>query len=290
MSGYKESVFRYGANNNGFGVLTQPGATQAAPSQSEYAAGPLPVLVIFNAGLLHRSEPYRLPVEVARSLAAHGFSTLRLDLAGKGDSVARDNRVTNRESVALDWQGIQQGLDQYLGAGQTFVLMGLCSGADNAIKLTFADSHADQRVKAMVLFDPICPRDQWFYGRRIVQKLFRLSALLQLPGYFYGRLTRLLSGAEAGLEEPSLRDLPTDEELRHAVHYAAHKNGVLAIFSSYAYDYYNKEGQFSTVTGLPTDVACEEHLWMEMSHLYALQAHRDKVVACVESWFTKRFL
>ena len=44
------------------------------------------MFVFLSAGLLHRVGPHGLHVRLARELAQMGFSSLRVDLAGTGDS------------------------------------------------------------------------------------------------------------------------------------------------------------------------------------------------------------
>lgn len=282
MSSYRESIFLYGEKQSGFGILTLPIEN---PPQ---CANSLPLLVIFNAGLLHREEPYRLNTMLARELATLGLVTLRVDLAGKGDSKTRDSRISNRESVAMDWVAIKLSLQQTFDVDQKYILMGLCSGADNAIKLACID----ENVVGMVLLDTLCPRDKLFYLRRLGQKLFRFSALLQLPSYFSRRLANLIGAKNTTITDiPSLRDAPTNEELQQAMELMRQRSGsVLAIFTSYAYDYYNQVGQLAKVLDLPDNKICKEHLWLEMSHLYSLQAHRNKVVATIRHWVAESVL
>jgi len=91
----REHVFRYGDTKYGLGMVTIPDDMEGAP-----------VVVLFNAGLLHRAEPYRMNVLVSRHLAQIGYITIRIDLSGKGDTPAR-SQTSNRESVALDWAFIK---------------------------------------------------------------------------------------------------------------------------------------------------------------------------------------
>lgn len=76
-SAYSEEVLCYGENNRGFGILCLSSKTSESPK---------PLVVMFNAGLLHRSEPYRLNTELARQIASLGYDSLRFDLSGKGDT------------------------------------------------------------------------------------------------------------------------------------------------------------------------------------------------------------
>src|SRR5881396_2749734 len=114
-----EEPLQFGDGGRLFGILT-------LPSMSPRKAPGLPVFVFLNAGLLHRVGPYRLHVLLARDLSRMGFSSLRVDLAGTGDSPPRPG-LTNQQSVAADYDEIVSVLESRLGR-LPFVLAGLCSG------------------------------------------------------------------------------------------------------------------------------------------------------------------
>jgi len=74
----EERMVRFGADHRLFGVLTRTSTSADRP-----------VVVIFNAGAVHRVGPNRVSVTLARELAAAGLAVLRFDLEGIGDSVRR---------------------------------------------------------------------------------------------------------------------------------------------------------------------------------------------------------
>src|SRR5882672_1206798 len=152
-----EEPLQFGEGGRLFGILT-------LPSASPGTARELPVFVFLSAGALHRVGPARLHVRLARDLSRMGFSSLRVDLAGTGDSPPRPG-LTNQQSVAADYDEIVSALGSRLGRLR-FVLVGLCSGADNAIRTTLKDS----RVVGLVLLDPICSQDDGFSARAFVLK------------------------------------------------------------------------------------------------------------------------
>ena len=147
-----EEPLQFGEGGRLFGILTLPSMPPRNPHE-------LPVFVILSAGLLHRVGPYRLHVRLARELAQMGFTSLRVDLAGTGDSPPRPG-LTNQQSVAADFAEILGILDSRLGR-LPLVLAGLCSGADNAMTLALSEP----RVVGMVLLDPICFPDRGLLGR-----------------------------------------------------------------------------------------------------------------------------
>ncbi len=126
-----------------FGVLAQqPGAG------SDVCA------VLLNAGALHHVGPNRMWVETARRWAALGVPTLRVDLAGIGES---DGAVTGYTDVASLYvpdfveqiSAVLDGLESR-GLPSRFVLMGLCSGA----YWSFQTALDDDRVSAAFMLNP----------------------------------------------------------------------------------------------------------------------------------------
>ena len=93
-----------------------------------------------------------------------GFTSLRVDLAGTGDSPPRPG-LTNQQSVAADFEEILGVLDSRPGR-LPLVLGGLCSAADNAITLALKEP----RVVGAFLLDPICFPDRGFRARSVIAK------------------------------------------------------------------------------------------------------------------------
>lgn len=122
-----------------------------APRQS---AGHGLCAVLLNAGVVRRIGPSRMWVETGRRWAEHGVPTLRLDMEGIGDAdgpvVAypqdglfyRDELV-DQVIAALDY------LEEH-GAGQRFLVGGLCSGSYWALHAAVRD----QRVCAAAMLNP----------------------------------------------------------------------------------------------------------------------------------------
>lgn len=98
-----------------------------------------PVVLLLNSGLLPNVGPYRLYVRLARHFSDIGFNTFRFDISGIGDSERRsDNLARDRQQV----EDVQAAMD-YLQSKfkkQNFVVMGICTGADNAHRAMLADT------------------------------------------------------------------------------------------------------------------------------------------------------
>ena len=131
----RELALQFGPEGALSGVLTE------APDSGIGVA-------ILSAGITHRVGPNRLHVSLARALSQRGFPTLRFDFSGVGESEAATDQDsyevrTDREvRAALDVIGSKTGADRFL-------LVGLCSGADNALRAALRDP----RVAGAVLIE-----------------------------------------------------------------------------------------------------------------------------------------
>ncbi len=134
-----EKALLFGRGKSLVGVLTEPGA-KALPDA--------PALVLLNAGVLHRVGPNRLHVQLARALAEAGFASLRFDLSGVGDSRARKGARSFASAVEEDVRDALDLLQATTGADR-FAAMGICSGADNALRV----ATVDHRIAGVVLVD-----------------------------------------------------------------------------------------------------------------------------------------
>lgn len=262
----REHVFRYGDTKFGLGMVTIPDDMERAP-----------VVVLFNAGLLHRAEPYRMNVLASRLLAQIGYITIRIDLSGKGDTPARP-QMSNRESVALDWAFIKKSLEHEFGK-RTLVLFGLCSGADNAIKI----AAQDEDVLGLILLDPISRQDESFKFRQIRGKILSPHKWRNIHHVLHHRL---MNGHQNPAFESNLRDEPTSDDLNDCCQNLVKRQGrILAFFSGFATRYYNQQGQFGRSMHLEgLEQICEEVYWPRVEHLYSVQVHRDRLMERIVQW------
>lgn len=274
----KEEPLQFGESGRSLGILTLPSIRLRQEKE-------LPVFVFLNAGLLHRVGPRRLYVRLARGLSQMGFASLRVDLAGTGDSPVRSG-LTNRQSVAADFEEIASILESRLGR-VPLVLAGLCSGADNAIMLTLEEP----RVVGMVLLDPICFRDDGFRTRALIRKAFdRATHPVRTISGFRRRVKNVLQGKERRSVDPlSLRDLPSREQMRQAFDLIRERNGrVLSVFTHYALQYYNQGRQLDRVLSVEGyQDFCTELFWPDAEHTYLLEVHRLRLMETIKNWSTR---
>jgi pimeloyl-ACP methyl ester carboxylesterase len=267
-----EEPVHLGEGGRLLGILTEPQRRDAIDKSVH-------PFVLLNAGLLHRAGPHRLYVRMARELAKAGFPTLRIDLAGKGDSPQRPD-TTRRESLEIDFGEIVRGLQSRYGSPR-FVLAGLCSGADDAIRL----APLDDRVVGLLLLDPLCFPDAGFARRAAIIKYTQ-------PARYATWLKRRLTGEPektmvvAELDPLTIRDTPTFEQMRAAFVALGRRRGrVLSIFTAYALRYYNQRGQLGRVLNVDDYVRFGTELfWPEAEHVYTLDLHRRRLLRVVSEW------
>jgi hypothetical protein len=126
----KERAILFGKTKSLIGVVTEP--------NPELRNDRLPTIILLNAGLLHRIGPNRLYVKIARRMASVGFVVLRFDFSGIGDSRARDDGLPFERSTISETKDTMQYLSS-VSHIETFILLGVCSGANVAFKAACCD-------------------------------------------------------------------------------------------------------------------------------------------------------
>ena len=159
-----------------------------------------PGVILVNAGFLHRVGPNRMNTSLARKLASIGFASLRVDLSGLGDSMSRQVAAADCEVVsedldkAMDFMQTNFGLD-------TFVLVGLCSGANDTARKAMEDN----RVVGLVNIDGTGYRTKRFYIKHFFLHLLRRVAQPERWRRLYYRyLENTKNKAESGSDQPSI--------------------------------------------------------------------------------------
>lgn len=145
------------------GILTQPAAGEARPDA--------PAVLILNSGIIHHIGANRLYVEIARELAQRGFSSLRFDFSGVGDSEPRRDALPFEESAVVEAREAMDFVAEVTGATE-FVLMGLCSGAD----MSYYTALEDDRVVGLAQLDAFVYRTRRWYAKRYGPKLLDIGA------------------------------------------------------------------------------------------------------------------
>lgn len=273
----KERVCQFGPERNLIGILTEPSPENLRPD--------FPVVIMLNAGLLHRIGPHGMCVRLGRRLAEYGVRSLRFDMGGYGDSEASKDVKSDEERVLAD---IQSAMD-YLEAKQvarSFVLVGLCSGADN----TFAVAPREPRVAGAVMLDG---HGFWTPRSYMVHYLPRALRLQTWLGY----ARRSLSPRRQKFEEGALlrqqqlrRPFGEKAEVERTLQALVDRGmEMLYIYTGGVESYYNYAGQFFDMfKGLNPRGRIEEAYFPNADHTYTFAEDRERMFARVIEWYLSR--
>ena len=274
-----EKVVQFGDGKRLSGVLSEP--LHRSPNS--------PVMIMLNAGIVHRVGPFRLHVNLARVLSKQGFASLRIDLSGLGDSRPRTGKQTKNERVLLDVSEAMQHL-QNEGFGNRFVLFGLCSGAYQAHQVAVSDS----RVVGAVFQDGIVFRTLGYYARHHLLRLFR-------PRFWRNAIKRRWLNAlrqnrdgyqEEGskLAEAEYFHVDRSRQAIAAELFELKKRPTQMLFV-YTGDYDDICGrsQFSEMYGIKPDGQLQVDYLAKASHTFRIASQRDQFCRRVANWMKERF-
>ena len=274
-----EKVVQFGDGKRLSGVLSEP---LHRPPNS-------PVMIMLNAGIVHRVGPFRLHVNLARVLSKQGFASLRIDLSGLGDSRPRTGKQTKDERVLQDVSEAMQYL-QNEGFGNRFVLFGLCSGAYQAHQVAVSDS----RVAGAVFQDGIVFRRLGYYARHHLLRLFRPRFWRNAIKRRWLKALRLNSDdyQEEGSKIAEAEYFHVDRS-RQAIAselYELKKRPTQMLFV-YTGDYDDICGrsQFSEMYGIKPDGQIQVDYLAKASHTFRIASHRDQFCVRVANWMKERF-
>lgn len=173
----RETPLRFeGGRGSMFGMLSESSELRSLPVCAVWLGG----------GALAHPGPNRLWVEVARRWAARGVRTVRVDLAGIGDSDCDEPGIVANPGLYEAGRTVEalSVLDQLGNHGlpERFILGGLCSGAYWALHAALSDS----RVAAALMINLYA----FFWSEDLVAERETRDSLQALRGYGWRRLVR----------------------------------------------------------------------------------------------------
>lgn len=254
-----EEVLTFG--DGGFGILT--------PARSPARGA---VVVLFNAGLIHRPGPLRMHVDLARRLAASGFDVFRFDLPGVGDTGMK-GAAQAMAVQALDALAARTGAD-------SFLVGGICSAAD----LGWRMATLDERIRGLVLVDPMAVRGGWYRLGRL--RMLARTPLRELFGKLGRRVRRVASGAEHAPSAEDYREWPSPDEFRARLGEALDRGvRVLGLYTGGVTGYLLHPRQIDATFGeLRGHAGLRLAFHPELDHILFAAADRRRVVEMVAGW------
>lgn len=268
-----EQAFRFGQSAHLVGIT---GAAAAMQTGQNVPCG----VILLNAGLLHRAGPFRLHVELTRRLNALGYPTLRFDLSTLGDSASSAAAQSRIEQVRADVGDAMALLGAQSGC-QRFVLIGLCSGAQNAHIVASTDA----RVAGAVFLDGYAYPTLGFRLRRYLPRLLNPARVWR---YLQRRRASTAQDDAAVFEVAQPPRQVVRSELLDML-----RRGLKLhfIFSGGASSYFNHTRQFRECYGRTAahHAGLSLHLLDEADHTYILTEDRQRLMAIIETWLQQQF-
>jgi pimeloyl-ACP methyl ester carboxylesterase len=265
----QERAFRFGRARHMIGIAGVPEQRSETPG-----------VIVLNAGLVHRIGPFRLHVELARRLNARGYPTLRFDLSTVGDSAASDESQTREQQVCADVDDAISLLGEQAGCTR-FVVIGLCSGAQNAHTV----ARTDPKVAGVIFLDGYAYRTLGYKLRRYLPKLFN-------PTSWRRALTQRQRSAEVVAGEPvfSVAPLPMAVVRKDLAGMLARGIKLCLIYSGGISNYFNHARQFRECFGRVVDhPGISTHFFAETDHTYILTGDRRRLIDTIEHWINQQF-
>ena len=233
-------------------------------------------VIMLSAGLLDQTGPYGLYLRFSEALAETGVASLRVDLNGKGESAER-NLPEPGAGLDLDRVAIERYLD---GKGyDRAVLMGLCSGAMDAVEMALRTDRFD----GLILIDGFARNTPASTLRYYCRRLLRPSA--------YRNWLRGRFGDGQGISSNRLNNPWPNPDLPIANYrqLLAQGSRILAVYTRQLEWYYNQPGQLAAVLRPCEHLALlEEALLADADHIFTTTYHRRRVIELMIAWLKRQ--
>jgi pimeloyl-ACP methyl ester carboxylesterase len=267
----EEAVVQFGSDDRLLGIVTAP--DELLPDA--------PACLLLNSGVVHRIGPHRLNVKIARAMAEHGITSMRVDLSGLGDSPAAPGAAHFGEQSVRDLQAAMDHLESTQGI-RRFIVFGLCSGAVNGYRLALED----KRVVGLLMFDGfVYPTLKTHLLRR--WERFRSLPWSSLARKIPQRLSRLLRpGASKSVSDDAHLSIPSRQQFAQAMDNLIERGvAVYLVYSGSFLEGHNYHRQLRDAFGGARFLAHVRYDFMpDVDHTATPLAAQRKVIAAVGGW------
>jgi len=276
--GIHDQAVMIGARKTLVGIVTQP---------VDYEPEDRPVFVILNTGIIHRVGHHRMYVSLARALARLGYQVLRFDLSGIGDSESREDGLSLLDGALADVREVVDWLVRARRARKV-ILMGLCSGADQALVYGISD----KRVCGLVLLDPSIPPTRKYYLRHFLRRLISPKSWLNFltgRGASWNKVRKLLGlpyddaweRHRVNLSDPTIRVF-LQNAYEQLMDLGIH---CLAVFTSGVQHQHNYRRQiFEAFPKITFNNSFRLEYFAGCDHLFTSEADRERLFGIVMEW------
>jgi len=275
-----EKIIQFGDNQGLIGVLTSPESMQKDK----------PIFIFVNSGLLHRVGPFRIYVEAARVLAKQQVTSFRMDLSGKGDSLPKQNSLSLKENTNQDIIDAMDHLQENTGIA-SFVVCGICTGADNAYEIAFNDD----RVKGVIPIDGYAYPTTKFHIKKMFLRICNSNSWKNIANKFLP----FRSKNDDRISRINKSDVTTDYRMifpdkvifeKDMLQALKRETLFLIIFTGGWYMFYNYPKQFeNSISTLFSAEKIEVVHNIKSDHTFILQKDTDWLISTILVWTKKNF-
>lgn len=276
-----EQIVQFGNNAELTGVLTNSEINDTVNK---------PAILLLNAGFIHRVGFNRFNTDFARTLSESGYTSLRFDLHGLGDSARFDGKGTFDSQALIDFRAAVDTLLEKSGITKC-VIIGLCSGADYAHIVAIMD----HRICGVVFLDGYAYPTVGYYLHDYLPGILNpfklIRFLLRKAATFYRMKLCKAEISKVPSEQVYIRNFPhkkkTEKEIQLLIDRGTE---LLYIYSGGIPIYYNYKGQFNAMfKKINFKKKVVNFYFPEADHTYTLVDSRNKLATTIHSWLKNRF-
>lgn len=253
-----------------------------------------PAVLLLNSGVMHHVGACRASVRIARKLAEAGFLTLRFDYSGIGDSEPRRGAAAFEETALAESREVMDYLGQTRNI-KSFVLYGLCSGAD----ASYFTALEDERVVGIIQIDAFCYRNWKYYWNYYKPRFFNSKHWISSLSRWFAALSGNRNKAPheaAGIEEEFFevptytRIFPPREEVRDGLARLTGRGvGMLVMFTADE-PHYNYEGQYvDSFSDINFSGGIEVKYLSDANHIVTQPWAQQNVIETILSWVRQQY-
>jgi pimeloyl-ACP methyl ester carboxylesterase len=226
-------------------------------------------------------------VTLSRILAADGYTVVRFDFSGIGDSAQRHDGTP---PLVASLGEIKEVLDSVTDSYQIsrFVLIGLCSGADHAVLY----GSRDPRVVGLALMDPTLPPTARYYFHYMMQRLLEpknwLSVMTGRSGLMRLAAVHLLNRVQprgSDLKQLTLQTLQFSGYLTECYETAAVRGiKILSVFTSVSPRHTYQQQILDAFPEASIHAALRLEYFPESDHLFSAERERTRLFRVIADW------
>ena len=231
-------------------------------------------IIMMTPGMLHNVGPFRMHIDIARSLEQQGISSLRFDISGIGESLGIGTAGKSLDRAATEAIEAMNYLAESHGI-QQFILFGLCSGADDSIQTALQDD----RVKGVITLDGLAYKTTKF---KFKESLLLARKMLSLGKWInkYHHLTGNDDSPTSLAMGNDKREFPdTAQQACKELQQLVDGDVQLHFIYTGGTDYYNYPEQFyEMLPGMKWQGTESTQYFSQMDHVVMLCEDRKKLV------------